>query len=230
MNSTEGGSLFLKSFTESCVKEAIRQEGHIKYNERVRKGKEFWDILLEIIVLSFRILLLALRLVFWVLFYVYAWVVVLSFIFVLVMTSGIVMYVVYEDIHFGTCPLVRTEQDYADVYCAWLVDMMTPLVKDSQTLKRLYEHWEFGKSRPTPLYLELKTLANFKFQYTHSNKEAWHQIVVERPPGPQGPYGPPGRDGPPRSCGIDDSRHDNPQTPIKILNKTEVSKKVLNLF
>ena len=155
MNSVEGGSLFLKSFTESCVQEAIRQEGLKKYEERVRKAKAFGDILLDIIVLPFKILLLALKVIFWMLFYIYVWLATFSFIFVLVMTSGIIVYVVYEDIHFGTCPLVRTEQDYVDVYYVWLVDMMTPLVKNSQFLKRLYEHWEFGKSRTSPLYKEL---------------------------------------------------------------------------
>lgn len=64
MNSTEGGSLFLKSFTESCVQEAIRQEGITKYNDRISRIKRLPDILLDIILTPLKILQELLRIVY----------------------------------------------------------------------------------------------------------------------------------------------------------------------
>jgi hypothetical protein len=65
------------------------------------------------------------------------------------MFLGMFMFIVYEDFHFGTCPLVKPENNLFDVFFSYSVEQTMPfvlLLDRTHTITRFYNHWGFGKS------------------------------------------------------------------------------------
>jgi hypothetical protein len=62
MNHVVGGSLFARQISEYIVNEAIKQEGHAKYNERIDRLKRIPDYLMDLVILPFWICSLLVKL------------------------------------------------------------------------------------------------------------------------------------------------------------------------
>jgi hypothetical protein len=184
MNSREGGSLFLKSFTESCVKEAIRQETLTKYNDRISRIKRVPDILLDIILTPLKILQELLRIVYSVIAWfshVIALVFVISVGFsVLIAVFAILWFIaicMYHNLHFETCSLDLNKDSNefsAHTFKIIVIEVMKPLV-NSELVRNLHDY--------TMTY----------YRERNTNKKETSQIQsTHGPPGPVGPFGAPG--------------------------------------
>lgn len=195
MNSVEGGSLFLKSFTESCVQEAIRQEGLTKYNERVSRIKRVPDILLDVILTPLKILQELLRIV----YSVIAWfsrVITLVFVIsvgfsVLIPVFAILWFIaiyMYHNLHFETCSLDLNKDSnefFAHTFKIIVIETMKPWL-NSEPVHNLHDY----------------TMTYYRERNTNKQNENNAMMMsVIKPVGPTGPIGFPGFQGSAGTCG-----------------------------
>lgn len=188
MNSREGGSLFLKSFTESCVQEAIRQETLKKYDERISRIKRLPDIFLDIILTPLKILQELLRIVYLLTKWV-AFILSLAFIFsmglcvlvAVLCVFGSIMIYMYHIKHFGTCTIdlnKNSDEFNGHTFEIIFVEVMDPLLK-SELLRKLHDY----------------TFTYYRERNTNKKKETSQIQSIYGPPGPPGPVGPIGPPG-----------------------------------
>lgn len=143
MNHVVGGSLFARQISEYIVNEAIKQEGHAKYNERIDKLKRVPDYLMDLVILPFWICSLLVKLL-KVIAYVTSFILVCFTAFYMVALGFYVMQAYsYTILNHGACTLDMNE--------SWIRMHENTAAIELAKISKIYQKIFFGNYQLTNL-------------------------------------------------------------------------------
>lgn len=185
MNQVEGGSLFARQISEYIVNEAIKQEGHAKYNERMSKLKRLLDYLLDLVLLPLafiKMIYLFLLNVFGVIFFVLMlFVTLISVLGAVLLTNGFA----YTIKNYGACRLENNTNMFEDMVAIYFGHSFTSLLKglENTSLFISLHDWIDSKMVGDP-YFFVPSIWNCYFSIVHTIMnllEAFVGIIIIPP-------------------------------------------------